>query len=309
MKPNHETFPSQATTMSGAGGYLAARHDLQVGRELPRGQRQTTSKGRTAETGGGVVPAGSAMTRGEGLTPTADGGSGRADRGMIHSQSPAVSARLVCVLILGVLVAGCGPGSGSDSTTGTGVTVGPDLTSSTTSIPNEPQTETSLGETDIYDSTGEIQPITGFGDFSGLEPNEIDDVEIMKGLVACLRDQGFPAFFDDREGMEMEGQLTVEESVRLAGVQEGCLAGLNLPAERPLDSEELRERYEFFRKAATCLEDVGWTIEEAPSLEVWIEQWPDAWQPVDSLPASVIHSGLELDGCPLRFRPGWEFDN
>jgi hypothetical protein len=101
----------------------------------------------------------------------------------------------------------------------------------------------------------------------------------------------------------------VEESVRLAGVQEGCLAGLNLPAERPLDSEELRERYEFFRKAATCLEDVGWTIEEAPSLEVWIEQWPDAWQPVDSLPASVIHSGLELDGCPLRFRPGWEFDN
>ncbi len=58
MKPNHEAFPSQATTMSGAGGYLAVRHDLQVGRELPRGQRQTTSKGRTAKTGGGVVPAG-----------------------------------------------------------------------------------------------------------------------------------------------------------------------------------------------------------------------------------------------------------
>ncbi len=70
----------------------------------------------------------------------------------------------------------------------------------------------------------------------------------------------------------MEGQLTVEESERLARVQEACLAGLNLPAYRPLDSEELRERYEFFLKAATCLErHVGWTIEEAPSFEVWIE--------------------------------------
>lgn len=165
--------------------------------------------------------------------------------------------------------------------------------------------ETTIERSDSSSSNDHIEPITGYGDFSEYGPNEIDDVMVMERIVECVADQGLPMYFDPIEGMEIEGELPPEQSERMGYVLEACTAGLNLPTQE-LTRDEIVERYEFTLFSTECLRDEGWNVGEPPSQEEWVDTWPDSWSPVDALPPLAIGNGLELDGCPLRFRVDWE---
>ncbi len=196
------------------------------------------------------------------------------------------------VAVLVVAVACTSPGSNADL---------PEQGPPTDAPVPTPTTTTAASTT-----TTDLAPITGYGDFSQYDFNEFDDLMVMERIAACVSDQGFPMTFDPEHGMELEGQLTDEQSTRITDVIEACARGLNIP-EREMTRTELLERYEFFLAAAACLRAAGFDIPPAPSFDTWAETWPlGYWQPADYLPDSALGDGIQVAGCPIRYRVGWQ---
>ncbi len=184
----------------------------------------------------------------------------------------------------------------------------PPVTSPRSDPPDDPATTATTHDTAPVrpeSTTTTLAPITGYGDFSGYAYNEFDDVMVMERISRCVADQGFPITVDPVKGLELIGSLTAEQSTHIAAVIEACARGLRIP-ERPMTTDELFERYQFFLASAECLRRAGYDIPPAPSFDTWAEAWPLAyWQPADHLPDSALGDGIETDGCPLRYRVGW----
>ncbi len=72
-------------------------------------------------------------------------------------------------------------------------------------------------------------PITGYGDFSGFGPFEIDRYYTTELLVRCIRDQGFAVeVIPPGDGISFTA-VPVDQNQAAVDAAEACEAGLGLP--------------------------------------------------------------------------------
>lgn len=134
----------------------------------------------------------------------------------------------------------------------------------------------------------EVPPITGYGDFSGVDWYELDVYAVAEAEAACLRDHGYPVtILPPGNGISFAG-IPQKQQAEAAAVLQACDAGLNLPAYHPPDRATLERLYRKTLETADCLRREGYDVGDAPSMETWVESWPTGpWSPYDSIPPSV----------------------
>ncbi|USQ78394.1 hypothetical protein NF556_12135 [Ornithinimicrobium faecis] len=147
--------------------------------------------------------------------------------------------------------------------------------------------------------------LAGWADSRGIEdPPQVEVVretrpEEMGELVAdCVREQGFEARAFPDQSWETRGGPGQAEAIALA--EYVCIAQYPLQPQfyQPLDDARLRQSYEYHvNTTIPCLQDLGYTTPEPPSVEVYVETYRargDQWiaQTAGDLPFETI------DQCP-----------
>lgn len=131
------------------------------------------------------------------------------------------------------------------------------------------------------------------------------DQEYGQLVAQCLRDKGWPVEFNPRDRSTSVDYPAAQEEAYLADRAE-CDAQFSDRLEEPLTSPEdprWQEQYEFHLNSAECLRQEGYSIPEAPSFEVYVEQYlagaENAWLPYGFVPAMDEAALLALqEKCP-----------
>ncbi len=150
-----------------------------------------------------------------------------------------------------------------------------------------------------------VKPISGYGDFSGEDYFNVDWYEVTRLQVACLNDHGFPVtLIPPGDGISF-ASIPPEQSQAADATLEACRTGMNLPAPRPPDADELEKIYEWMLVVASCLETEGFTIPEPPTLEVFTDRYLfDGWNPYEFVDPSNEMSVSEWNAlnvaCPQQ---------
>lgn len=80
-----------------------------------------------------------------------------------------------------------------------------------------------------------------------------------------------------------------------------CEAGLNLPEDTEVSEQFITDRYYALFDVKSCLERLGYEIEEPTSIETFIEDWQSGagpWDPYDSVPNAALEEADQV--CPQR---------
>jgi hypothetical protein len=109
--------------------------------------------------------------------------------------------------------------------------------------------------------------------------------EYLPLLAACLRDAGWDATTNER-GDEMNvsgagpGQRQAFEDAQAA-----CERQIGVPpTPRPLTEAEIRARYDYLVQMRQCLIDLGYTLAEPPTIDVFIDTWATGpWSPYNEV--------------------------
>jgi hypothetical protein len=133
----------------------------------------------------------------------------------------------------------------------------------------------------------EAEPVTGYGDFSDVDPFELDTHAVTLAIGRCVADGGFDvtveapgnslAFHDDDATRNHAAQAR----------QEACVEALQLPEPKPPTEEQHLVSFAYQLAVHACLVDLGYDLPAAPS-EPWPysprgEPEPDAWMPYSDL--------------------------
>lgn len=150
------------------------------------------------------------------------------------------------------------------------------------------------------DSNGEpllFEPITGYGDFSGQDPFDVDNYQVVRLLAECVADHGFPLTVTG-DGTGLLFQSVPPEQNQLAqAVLFACKAGLGLEKPTPPTVEQLEEIYAYMVAVAHCLEEEGYSVTSPPSVDVYIDS-QGYWNPYDDLPADLSELTRLNQVCP-----------
>lgn len=181
-----------------------------------------------------------------------------------------VGRRLVALaVLLSVLAASCTPNAGSAEST-------------------NPSTESTVGSVDTADSTlppmeilmTMVEPIYGYGDYSLYLYADVPWDLFTAAQIRCLHDQGFPVDPDGDTGMTFD-RVPLEQNQALQIAWARCTAGLNPPDIEGTSPASIEEVYRFWVDVlAPCYEAKGFSIPDPPSLETFIETYPNVeWTP------------------------------
>ncbi|GBE21821.1 hypothetical protein BMS3Bbin01_01173 [bacterium BMS3Bbin01] len=211
----------------------------------------------------------------------------------------------VVVAVVAVLAAGCSAAGTSQPTMTAGVS--PTTTGSTTAVAS---TTTSSGVAEgltpgldpmalakqyslvspdgeyvgPVDANGDpllFEPITGYGDFSGLDRFDVDTYEVTGLIVECVRDQGFAVTLDPDGGIGY-ASVPPEQNQLADAAYYACKAGLHVPKPEPLTMEQLEKMYAYVVALVGCLESQGYSVADPPSLDAYIDSRGD-WNPYTGL--------------------------
>jgi hypothetical protein len=172
---------------------------------------------------------------------------------------------------------------------GTSVEPGPpvdEAVSGTSTVP--PTVET---KQEVPTSTTAPAPITGYGDFSGFGPFEIDRYHTTELLVRCIQDQGFAVeVIPPGDGISFAA-VPVDQNQAAVDAAEACEAGLGLPELTAADyTDEIRElMYKYQLALRQCLISAGYDIPEPPSRDSFVDNFfNDPWNAYTSVPGSDL---------------------
>jgi hypothetical protein len=126
-----------------------------------------------------------------------------------------------------------------------------------------------------------FEPITGYGDFSGVDRFDVDTYETTRLLVRCVNDQGFAVTLDPDGGIGY-ASVPAEQNQLADAVYYACKAGLRLESPGPMSVEQLEEAYAYMVALAGCLEDQGYSVSDPPSLDAYIDS-QGYWNPYSDL--------------------------
>jgi hypothetical protein len=134
-------------------------------------------------------------------------------------------------------------------------------------------------------------PITGYGDFSGFGPFEIDRYYTTELLVRCIQDQGFAVeVIPPGDGISFAA-VPVDQNQAAVDAAEACEAGLGLPELTAADyTVEIRElMYEYQLALRQCLISAGYDIPEPPSRDYFVDSFfNNPWNAYTSVPGSDL---------------------
>jgi len=199
-----------------------------------------------------------------------------------------VQLRVAALLIL----AACTPsvdGSANPSTE-------PDSTATsrapTTTLPSTTSTTSAEAYLEWVLSLETLPGITGYGDFSGVDPVDVNHFLVNELIVKCANDHDIPAKTTG-DGLGINPStgrpLNREDTEILAR----CRNGLNVPyaLDGPYGGytlDQAQRLYDHNLWVRDCLAEAGYTQENPPSFSVWLEN--REWDPYsDTQPA--IHAG------------------
>jgi len=141
-----------------------------------------------------------------------------------------------------------------------------------------------------------FEPITGYGDFSGVDRFDVNTYEMARLLVECVNDQGFAVTLDPDGGIGY-ASVPAEQNQLAFSVDLACEAGLHLPPPQPLSPEQLEKMYAYMVALAGCVEDQGYSVGDPPSLDTFIDS-QGYWNPYFDLPDSALMNLDLIRACP-----------
>lgn len=144
------------------------------------------------------------------------------------------------------------------------------------------------GPSAVEHSIPSIEPIYGYGDFSNTPYHDIDWVVVTALVVQCANDHGIAArVLPPGDGYTLSAVSESQQGFAIAYVS-ACRAGLNVPQSEPLSEEMLESLYSNLLDTKVCLENLGYSVSEPPSLGQFIESYPrgEAWS-LASIPNSL----------------------
>lgn len=124
-------------------------------------------------------------------------------------------------------------------------------------------------------------PVTGYGDFSEVDPFELDTSAVMLALGRCIADGGFDvSLVPPGDGLEFRSRAAGER-------HDACFAGLRVPEPTALTAEQVAISHAYQLALHACLADLGYELPPAPTeLPTYGpggEPQPDAWAPYSDL--------------------------
>ncbi|MBF0671341.1 MAG: hypothetical protein IR160_02000 [Salinibacterium sp.] len=126
--------------------------------------------------------------------------------------------------------------------------------------------------------------------------------EWAEAMAACLSTEGFPAEVTPDGGVQRQVAAGQAMASDIASYVCNAKYPMDPQYEVKLNESQLRYLYKYYNNSLVpCLEDEGFRIPRAPSLQVFIDSYgtPDAWTPYASLVGQPIVGWIELnDACP-----------
>ena len=131
-----------------------------------------------------------------------------------------------------------------------------------------------------------LPPITGYGDFSGVDPFELDSYAVIELVARCVSDAGFDVeLAPPGDGIRFN-DTDPERNGLAAATVEACRAGLNLPDDQPTTQQQREIVYEYQIALRQCLIDEGLDLPPAASLEQFLSD--QSWHPYTD-----VHDALD----------------
>lgn len=108
--------------------------------------------------------------------------------------------------------------------------------------------------------------------------------EYLPLLAACLREAGWQVTASDR-GDEMSGVIPPEQRAAYHAAERACQSQIGTPpTPRPATLDEIRARYDYLVEMRQCLIDLGYTLAEPPTFEVFADSWATGpWSPYNEV--------------------------
>ena len=211
-----------------------------------------------------------------------------------------MTMRVTALVSVALLLVACGEGA---------IDPGPTVTSPTTSVSSStsliPSPATTRFPPPIVSIPPAIEPITGYGDFSGQEYFYVDWFLVTRLTVQCLQDHGFPVtLVPPGDGISF---LSVPHSQNQLAQQhlEACHAGLNLPEFEWPSPEQIEVMYRYYVALRECLIAEGYTVSEPPSLDQYIDSFTTGpWSPYENVPGDSGWDAIQMK-CPQGPPGGW----
>lgn len=163
---------------------------------------------------------------------------------------------------------------------------------------------TSTSSTTPSEEIEALAPITGYGDFSELDYNQVDWFLVTELMHQCIVDQGFPVrLIPPGDGLDFT-PVPADQNRMASLTADACREGLNLPPERDATPDELRDRYRYWvDELIPCLEALGYTAPEPPSEDYFAENYyQDPYDPYGQVPWT--EQADAITECPSR-PPDW----
>lgn len=126
-------------------------------------------------------------------------------------------------------------------------------------------------------SDGDIEPLSGYGDFSSLEYAEVPWDEVPELVYQCLTDQGWDVTLVSN-GVEFDA-VPDECNLLLRRALDACVFGLQLPAYQAPDRERIRLIYDRLVDLGACLREEGYPVDQPPAIEEYVRTFPIGWHP------------------------------
>lgn len=119
-------------------------------------------------------------------------------------------------------------------------------------------------------------------------------------IASCLNDAGFTGATAGDDGGVESGPVPLDQQSAYGLANYICNARFPVAAiyNTPLDEAQLTMTYEYFRSTLTpCLTDLGFDVEEPPSLDTFIDEGgPSGWSPYMNLEGQNLTEAQET--CP-----------
>ena len=107
--------------------------------------------------------------------------------------------------------------------------------------------------------------------------------EYIAAVTSCLRDAGWNLRTDGVGGLSAD--ITAEQRPAFLAANKSCQARLGEPPPvAPASEAEIRARYAYLLEARDCLSNLGYTMGEPPTLELFLESYTSGpWSPFNDL--------------------------
>jgi len=123
-------------------------------------------------------------------------------------------------------------------------------------------------------------------------------IDLMNARVDCLEGKGWTVEVDEEAAQFRINTASDDEQLKLEQDDAACYEELGVDPNRTLTSGEFDLLYDQYQEGAECLRDFGADISQAPSRQVFSEEYyTDPWLPWAQVAEAEYDAALEV--CPM----------